>query len=140
MNIKRAPGHYEQKNPFILYKFYDLQSRIANLKSKENLKKEFKRDSVTVKIESYLFVAWVWNYFGQQSGFYDKSIRMAVSGIMKRKSNKSAMQNLLNRLEFWNCSTYAETKEYYEKLRVRNLPQKLQFWKGRKCGNITVSE
>ena len=140
MNIKRAPGHYEQKNPFILYKFYYLQSRIANLKSVENLKKEFKIDSVIIKIESYLFVAWVWNYFEQQSGFCDKSIRMAVSGIMKRKSNKSAMQNLLNRLEFWNCSTYAETKEYYEKLRVRNLPQKLQFWKGRKCGNITVSE
>ena len=49
LNIKRAPGHYEQKNPFILYKFYDLQSRIANLKSVENLKKEFKRDSVTIK-------------------------------------------------------------------------------------------
>ena len=47
-NIKRAPGHYEQKNPFILYKVDDLQSRIANLKSVENLK-EFKRDSITIK-------------------------------------------------------------------------------------------
>ena len=59
---------------------------------------------------------------------------------MERKSNKSDMQNLLNRLEFWNCCTYTETKEYYEKLRVRNLTQKLKFWKRRKCGNITVSE
>ena len=42
-------GHYEQKDPFILYKFDDLQSRIANLKSEEYLKKEFKRDSVTIK-------------------------------------------------------------------------------------------
>ena len=49
LNIIRAPGHYEQKDPFILYKFDDLQSRIANLKSEENLKKEFKRDSVTIK-------------------------------------------------------------------------------------------
>ena len=40
-NIKRAPGYYEQKDPFILYKFDDLQSRIANLKSAENLKTEF---------------------------------------------------------------------------------------------------
>ena len=38
-----------KKNPFILYKFDDLQSRIANLKSVENLKKGFKRDSVTIK-------------------------------------------------------------------------------------------
>ena len=47
--MTRAPGHYEQKDPFILYKFDDLQSRIANLKSEEYLKKEFKRDSVTIK-------------------------------------------------------------------------------------------
>ena len=37
------------KNTDVLYKFDDLQSRIANLKSVENLKKEFKRDSVTIK-------------------------------------------------------------------------------------------
>ena len=43
------PGHYEQKDPFILYKFDDLQSRTANLKSVENFKKEFKRDSITIK-------------------------------------------------------------------------------------------
>ena len=49
LNIITAPGHYEQKDPFILYKFDDLQSRTANLKSVENLKKEFKRDSVTIK-------------------------------------------------------------------------------------------
>ena len=48
-NIKRAPGHYEQKKPFILYKFDDLQSIIPNLKSVENLKKKFKRDSITIK-------------------------------------------------------------------------------------------
>ena len=47
-------GHYEQKDSFILYKFDNLQSRNANLKSEENLKKEFKRD------ESYLFVVSVW--------------------------------------------------------------------------------
>ena len=29
--------------------FNDMQSRIANLKSAENLKKEFKGDSVTIK-------------------------------------------------------------------------------------------
>ena len=37
-----------KKNPFVLYKVDDLQSRIANLKSVENLK-EFKRDSITIK-------------------------------------------------------------------------------------------
>ena len=37
------------KNTHVLYKFDDLQSRIANLKSVQNLKKEFKRDSVTIK-------------------------------------------------------------------------------------------
>ena len=37
------------KYPFILYKFDDLQSRTGNLKSEENLKKKFKRDSVTTK-------------------------------------------------------------------------------------------
>ena len=42
------PDHYEQKKPIILYKFDDLQSRIANLKSVENLK-EFNRDSITIK-------------------------------------------------------------------------------------------
>ena len=47
--MKGAPGHYEQKKPFILYKFDDLQSRISKLKSVENFKKEFKRDSVTIK-------------------------------------------------------------------------------------------
>ena len=51
MNVIRAPGHYEQKDPFILYKFDDLKSRTANLKSEENLRKEFKRDSVTIKKE-----------------------------------------------------------------------------------------
>ena len=38
-----------KKKPFILYKFDDLQSRIPNLKSVENLKKKFKRDSITIK-------------------------------------------------------------------------------------------
>ena len=33
-------------------KFDDLQSRIASLKSVKNLKKEFKRDSVTIKKRS----------------------------------------------------------------------------------------
>ena len=50
--MKGAPGHYEQKKPFILYKFDDLQSRISKLKSEENFKKEFKRDSVTIKKQS----------------------------------------------------------------------------------------
>ena len=50
------------------------------------------------------------------------------------------VSNLLNRLECLNVYSYAETKEYYETLRARNLPQKLKFWKGRKFGNITVSE
>ena len=32
----------------------------TNLKSTEDLKKEFKRDSITIKkIESYLLIAWV---------------------------------------------------------------------------------
>ena len=38
-----------KKTPFILYKSDDLQSRIANLKSVENLKKAFKRESITIK-------------------------------------------------------------------------------------------
>ena len=50
--MKGTPGHYEQKKPFILYKFDDLQSRISKLKSVENFKKEFKRDSVTIKKQS----------------------------------------------------------------------------------------
>ena len=50
--MKGAPGHYEQKKPFILYKFDDLQSRISKLKSVENFKKEFNRDSVTIKKQS----------------------------------------------------------------------------------------
>ena len=33
----------------MLYKFNDLHSRTANLKSVENFKKELKRDSVTIK-------------------------------------------------------------------------------------------
>ena len=33
----------------MLYKFNDQQSRAANLKSVENFKKEFKRDSITIK-------------------------------------------------------------------------------------------
>ena len=45
-----------KKNPFILYKFDDLQSRIANLKSVENLKKGFKRDSVTIKKQSRTYL------------------------------------------------------------------------------------
>ena len=64
---------------------------------------------------------------------------------MKHKSNKTSTQNitvsnLLNRLESLNCCTYAETKEYYETFRARDLPQKVKFWKGRKFGSITVSE
>ena len=45
-----------KKKPFILYKFDDLQSRIPNLKSVENLKKKFKRDSITIKkqVPTYL--------------------------------------------------------------------------------------
>ena len=35
--------------------------------------------------------------------------------------------NLLNRLETLNFCTYAETKEYYEILRARHLPQNLKF-------------
>ena len=38
-----------QKDPFILYKFDDLQSRNSNLKLVENLKKHLKRDSNTIK-------------------------------------------------------------------------------------------
>ena len=49
MNIIRAPGHYEQKDPFILYKFDDPQGNTAKLKSVENLGKKFKRDSVMIK-------------------------------------------------------------------------------------------
>ena len=49
LNIIRAPGHYEQKDAFILYKFNDLQSRTINLKLEENLKEGFKLDSVTIK-------------------------------------------------------------------------------------------
>ena len=33
----------------IHFKFDDLQSRIGNWKSEENLKKKFKRDSVAIK-------------------------------------------------------------------------------------------
>ena len=32
-------------------------------------------------------------------------------------------------MQSWNFCTYAETKEYYETLRARHLPQKLKFWK-----------
>ena len=64
---------------------------------------------------------------------------------MKQTSNKSSIQNitlsnLLNRLESLSFCTYAETKEYYETLRARLLPQKLKFWTERKFGNDTVSE
>ena len=70
-----------KKNHLFYTNFDDPQSRIANLKSVENWKKEFKRYSITIKkIESYLFVAWVSNYFRQQLGFYNKIIRMAVTG------------------------------------------------------------
>ena len=48
-NIKRAPAHYEQKNHSFYTNFDDLQTRITNLKSLENLKKSFKRDSITIK-------------------------------------------------------------------------------------------
>ena len=48
-NTIRAPGHYEQKDSFILYKFYDLQSSKINLKSVEDFKKECKRDSITIE-------------------------------------------------------------------------------------------
>ena len=50
--MTRAPDHYEQKDPFILYKFDDLQNRTANLKSEKNLKKKLKRDSVAIKKQS----------------------------------------------------------------------------------------
>ena len=42
------PAHYEQKNPFYKY-FEGLESRIANLKTVENLKEKFKRDSIMIK-------------------------------------------------------------------------------------------
>ena len=59
---------------------------------------------------------------------------------MKHKSNKTSTQNitvsnLLNRLESWNCFTYAETKEYYETFRARDLPQKV---KSEKEENLAV--
>ena len=47
------------KQTYSFYKtFDDLQSRIANLKSVKNLKKEFKRDSITrvLKIEGALLI------------------------------------------------------------------------------------
>ena len=63
---------------------------------------------------------------------------------MKQKFNKSSIQNmivsnLLNRLESWNFCTYAETEEYYETLRARHLPQKLNFWKEQKFGSFRVA-
>ena len=128
--MKGAPGHYEQKKPFILYKFDDLQSRISKLKSVENFKKEFKRDSVTIKKQSPTYLLLEFDCYWK---------------FMKHKSNKSSIQNvtvsnLLNRLESLNFCTYAETKEYHEALRQRLLPQKLKFLNERKFGNITVSE
>ena len=38
-----------EEDPLILYKFNGLQSRTANLKSVESLKKEFKCESITIK-------------------------------------------------------------------------------------------
>ena len=83
------------KKTFVLYKFDDLQSRIANLKPVQNLKKEFKRDSVTIKRLSP-------TYLLPEFGCYRKFIR--------HKSNKSSIQNitisnLLNRLESLNFCT-----------------------------------
>ena len=47
-----------KKNHLFYTNFDDPQSRIANLKSVDKWKKEFKRYSITIKkIESYLFVA-----------------------------------------------------------------------------------
>ena len=77
LNIIRAPGHYEQKDAFILYKFDDLQSRTANLKSEENLKKKFKFDSVTIKKQSP-------TYLLPEFGCYRK--------LMTHKSNKSCIK------------------------------------------------
>ena len=109
-NITRGPGHYEQKDPFILYKFDDLQSRNSNLKLVENLKKYLKRDSITIKKQgpTYLLLKF---------GCYRK--------FMKHESNQSSIQNitvsnLLNRLESLNFCTQAETKEYYETLTARH--------------------
>ena len=39
LNIITAPGHYEQKDLFTLYKSVDLQVRTVNLKSVENFKR-----------------------------------------------------------------------------------------------------
>ena len=101
----------------MLYKFNDLHSRTANLKSVENFKKELKRDSVTIKKQSP-------TYLLPEFGYYWK--------FMKQKSNKSSIQNItvsitLNRLESLNFCTQAETKEYNETLRECHLPQILLF-------------
>ena len=101
----------------MLYKFNDLHSRTANLKSVENFKKELKRDSITIKKQSP-------TYLLPEFGYYWK--------FMKQKSNKSSIQNItvsitLNRLESLNFCTQAETKEYNETLRERHLPQILLF-------------
>ena len=53
--LKERLAIVNKKNPFILSKFDDLQSRIAKLKSVENLQK-FKPDSVTIKKRSLTYL------------------------------------------------------------------------------------
>ena len=48
-NLERAPVHYEAKNHLLYKNFDNLQSRSANLKSVENLKKEFKCEKFMIK-------------------------------------------------------------------------------------------
>ena len=48
-----------------LYKFDDLQSRTANLKSVENFKKEFKRDSNTIKKQSPIYLLPEFGCYGK---------------------------------------------------------------------------
>ena len=75
--------NYKQKTLSLYKHFDDLQSRIANLKSVENLEKEFQSDSMLFrKWSPSLPVARVWNYFRRQSGLYNKGIPMTVTGLL----------------------------------------------------------
>ena len=80
---KKVSVNYKQKTLSLYKHFDDLQSRIANLKSVENLEKEFKSDSVIFrKWSPSLPVARVWNYFRRQSGLYNKGIPITVTGLL----------------------------------------------------------
>ena len=56
---------------------------------------------------------------------------MAVNGnsrnikMQQKFHTERPVSNLLNRLESLNFCSYGETKEYYETLRERHLPQRL---------------